>query len=191
MKRFFMTMLLAVVATSAFAQNWQELFAYTLDTGDYRTYFKIDRDAKYFSFDADGDQNNPIKNYKKVGNKETFDVYTEHMPDQLTAKVELTLVPDMEKTKIKTVEELAKQVIKVTYYPGNRVEQYGIKLKSQGGNYPFHDEPETPADQAEKIKEGAAKLLNKSKELIQNQKEKRDAKKAEKAENAEAGKEGK
>ncbi len=113
-----------------------------MDTGEYRTYFKLDRDAKYFSFDADGDQNNPIKNYKKVGNKETFDVYAEDMNDQFIAKVELTLDPDLANTKITTVDQLAKQ----------------------------------------QIKDGASKLLNKGKDLIQNQKEKREAKKQEKAE---------
>lgn len=181
MKRFFITMLLAVIATTSFAQNWQELFAYTLDKGEYRTYFKIDRDAKYFSFDADGDQNNPIKNYKKVGNKETFDVYVEHDPKQLCAKVEMTLVPEMEKTKIKTTEDLAKQTIKVTYYPGKNVDTYGIKLKSQGGNYPYHDDDPSAAA-TDKVKEGATKLFNKGKDLLQKQKEKREAKKAEKAE---------
>lgn len=182
MKRFFMTMLLAVVAASASAQNWQELFSYTLDTNEYRTYFKIDREAKFFSFDADSDQNNPIKNYKKSGNKETFEVYAEDMPSQFIAKVELTLDPELENTKITTVEQLAKQQIKV-FYPEDRVDSYGIKLKSQGGNYPFHDDgADSPAGQAAKIKDGAAKLLGKGKELIQNQKEKREAKKQEKAE---------
>lgn len=181
MKRFFITMLLAVVATSAFAQNWQELFSYDLKSGEYRTYFKIDRDAKYFSFDADGDQNNPIKNYKKVGNKETFDVYVDYNPSQMCAKVELTLDPALAKTKIKSTEDLAKQQIKVTRIPGNVVETYGIKLKEQGGNYPFHDDDPTAAA-TDKVREGATKLLNKGKDLLQKQKEKKEAKKAEKAE---------
>ncbi|MBO5700447.1 MAG: hypothetical protein J6R57_03395 [Bacteroidales bacterium] len=181
MKRFFITMLLAAVATTSFAQNWQELFSYDLSSGEYRTYFKIDRDAKFFSFDADGDQNNPIKNYKKVGNKETFDVYVDYMPNQLCAKVELTLVPEMEKTKIKTTADLEKQIIKVTHYPDKRVETFGIKLKSQGGNYPFHDDDPTAAA-TDKVKEGATKLFNKGKDLIQKQKEKREAKKEAKKE---------
>lgn len=182
MKRFIITMLLSVVATSAFAQNWQELFCYDLTSGEYRTYYKIDRDAMYFSFEADGDQNNPIKNYKKNGNTETFDVYLDYNPSELVAKVVLTLVPEMADTKIKTTEELAKQQIKVTQQPGGNVSEYGIKLKSQGGNYPFHGEPEPGPSQAERIKDGAAKLLGKSKEMIQNQKEKKEAKKKEKAE---------
>ena len=182
MKRFFITILLTAVAATSFAQNWQELFAYILDSGEYRTYFKIDRDAKFFSFgDADDDQNNPIKNYKKVGNKETFDVYVDYMPNQLCAKVELTLVPEMEKTKIKTTADLEKQIIKVTYYPDKRVETFGIKLKFQGGNYPYHDDEPTAAA-TDRVKEGATKLFNKGKDLIQKQKEKREAKKAEKAE---------
>ena len=181
MKRFFITMLLAVVATSAFAQNWQELFSYDLSSGEYRTYFKIDRDAKFFSFDADGDQNNPIKNYKKVGNKETFDVYVDFDPSQLCAKVELTLDPALAKTKIKSTADLAKQQIKVTRIPGNVVETYGIKLKEQGGNYPYHDDDPTAAA-TDKVREGATKLLNKGKDLLQKQKEKKEAKKAEKAE---------
>lgn len=93
----------------------------------------------------------------------------------------MTLVPEMEKTKIKTTEDLAKQTIKVTYYPGKNVDTYGIKLKSQGGNYPFHDDDPTAAA-TDKVKEGATKLFNKGKDLIQKQKEKREAKKAEKAE---------
>lgn len=185
MKRFFITVLLAVLATSAFAQNWQELFAYTLDNGEYRTYFKIDREGKFFSFDADRDQKNPIKNYKKVGNKETFDVYFESEHSRLVAKVEMTLVPELAKTKLKSAADVAQQPIKVTHYPGSRVESYGIKLKEQGGNYPYHDEPDS-YNATDKVKEGASKLFNKGKELVQKQKEKKEAKKE--AKKAEEGK---
>ena len=174
MKRFFITMVLAVLASSAFAQNWQELFSYELEKGEYRTYYKIDREGKYFSFDADTDQLNPIRNYKKVGNTETFDVYIDYQPNKLGYKVEMTLVPEMEKTKIKTVEDLKKQIIKVKHVAGGHVETYGIKLKSQGGNYPFHDEPE--AGPAGRVKD----LLGKGKDLLQKNKEKREAKKQEK-----------
>ena len=182
MKRFFIAVLMLGFASTMFAQNWTELFAYELEKGEYRTYYKIDREGKYFSFDADGDQLNPIKNYKKVGNKETFDVYLDYQPNTLGYKVEITLAPELENTKIKTVEDLKKQQIKVRRPGTDFVETYGIKLKSQGGNYPYHDdEPAGPGGQINKVKDGAKQLFNKGKEMMQKNKEKREAKKEEKA----------
>ena len=169
MKKIFITMLFVAFATSVFAQNWQELFSYDLESGEYRTYFKIDREGKFFSFEADGDQLNPIKNYKKTGNKETFDVYYDFQPDKLGYKVELTLVPELSKTKIKTVDQLSQQQIKVTHIEQKRVETYGIKLKSQGGNYPFHDDEDPVASrtgQIDKAKDAAVKVFNKGKDLF-------------------------
>lgn len=183
MKRFFITVLMLGFASTMFAQNWTELFAYELEQGEYRTYYKIDREGKYFSFDADGDQLNPIKNYKKVGNKETFDVYLDYQPNTLGYKVELTLAPELENTKIKSVEDLKKQQIKVRHHGTNVVETYGIKLKSQGGNYPYQGEEESsdPRNKIGKVKDGAKQLFSKGKEMMQKNKEKREAKKEEKA----------
>ena len=139
--------------------------------------------AQIFSFDADGDQLNPIKNYKKVGNKETFDVYLDYQPNTLGYKVELTLAPELENTKIKSVEDLKKQQIKVRRPGTDFVETYGIKLKSQGGNYPFQGEDEQagPGGQINKVKDGAKQLFSKGKEMMQKNKEKREAKKEAKA----------
>ncbi len=107
----------------------------------------------------------------------------DYQPNTLGYKVELTLAPELENTKIKSVEDLKKQQIKVRHHGTNVVETYGIKLKSQGGNYPYQGEEESsdPRNKIGKVKDGAKQLFSKGKEMMQKNKEKREAKKEAKA----------
>ncbi len=56
-----------------------KLTCYTPD-GKYATWYSIDRTAKTFEYDSDSDGITYIRNYKKTGNKETFDVYPKFDP---------------------------------------------------------------------------------------------------------------
>lgn len=80
-------MLLLFVVAIPYAQAKREkLMAYHIQEngsqGSYACRFWIDREEMKFYFDSDSEDesNMLIKNYKKTGDKETFDVYPEAAP---------------------------------------------------------------------------------------------------------------
>ena len=91
-KLFFLTFMLLVTTLSALAQSqmYYALYPVGKENSPASTHYKIDRAAKKFYFDSDSpsDANMLIKNYKKAGSKETFDLYPEVSPNEKIFHVE-------------------------------------------------------------------------------------------------------
>ena len=103
-KLILLFLLLATVIPYAQAKK-EKLRAYRIQEnggqGSYACQFWIDREAMKFYFDSDSEDeaNMLIKNYKKTGDKETFDVYPEVDPSVKHCAITL----DMEAGKNGTI----------------------------------------------------------------------------------------
>lgn len=144
---------------------------------DYReTRFWIDREANRFYFDADSDEEKIIKDYKKSGNKETFNFSPVEHPNQYEGKVELVVDPNLTMK-----DDLSGQYI-IVVQSGYKYE-YNIKLDSQDANCAkeaLRGGGNSPREAVKgKIVDGAKNLFDKSKDLFKK-KEKEDGEKEDK-----------
>lgn len=93
-KLFFLTsvFLISAAFVSAQSQTYYTLHPVGKENSPYYTFYKIDRAAKKFYFDSDSpsDANMLMKNYKKAGAKETFDLYPEIDPSVKIFAVEFS-----------------------------------------------------------------------------------------------------
>lgn len=171
MKTFLLsTLFLAGIAMTAAVQK-VHLKAYNLDNQQRCGQYWIDRNAQKFYFDSDSedDATMQMKNYKKTGNKETFDIYHKGQGEDM-GSVELLIDPNL-----KVVDDLSKQYIIINSKMYNGKIRLGVV--SEGQKIPGEakegrpDKGNTPdANLQEKaegnVKEKAKNLLNKGKNLF-------------------------
>lgn len=164
------TLFLAGIATMVAAQK-VHLKAYNLDYQQRCGQYWIDRNAQKFYFDSDSedDATMQMKNYKKTGNKETFDIYHKGQGEDM-GSVELLIDPNL-----KVVDDLSKQYIIINSKMYNGKIRLGVV--SEGQKVPGEakegrpDKGNTPdANLQEKtegnVKDKAKSLLNKGKNLF-------------------------
>ena len=172
MKRvLFTAMMLIGLCLSASAQE-EELFYYTNSTGtDFSIRDFIDRKAMIYRFDGDSEDEctMEMKNYKKNGNTETFDIYAKfgYQKGKKQGSITITTDPDLVVAKGKELD-LSKQKV-VINNSGHTYKYYFLtgkqhaKLYGRGGG----GESLNPVDKA---KEKGKDLLNKGKNLFKKKK---------------------
>ena len=136
-----------------------------------RMQFWIDREAMFFYYDSDSedDAKMQIKNYKKNGNKETFDIYQASTGEKW-GRVEIVIDPTLE---IKQGMDLTKQTmyLKTKYEDQKFAILHGQKQydeyyeKSGRGGDDVKDEIQKK-NPLNKAKDKAKGLLNKGKNLF-------------------------
>ena len=147
------------------------LFTLDIESGMSRMQFWIDREAMFFYYDSDSedDAKMQIKNYKKNGNKETFDIYQASTGERW-GKVEIIIDPTLE---IKKGMDLTKQTmyLKTKYedqkfailHGQKQYEQYYGKSGRGGSDVESELSGKNPLDKAKNKAKG---LLNKGKKLF-------------------------
>lgn len=176
MKRALFTILMFMgLAFSAFAQQ-EEIFYYTDANATSSTGRDfIDRKAMTYRFDGDSEDEctMEMKNYKKNGNTETFDIYAKFGYEKGKKKGNITITTDPNLVVTKGNVDLSNQkvVIKnsgVTYnyyfMTKKQTEKYYGK---SGGGKSSGGENLNPVDAA---KEKGKALLNKGKDLLKKKK---------------------
>ena len=172
MKRVLLSILMFVgLALSVSAQE-EELFYY-MDAKATDSYMRdfIDRKAMTYRFDGDSEDEctMEMKNYKKNGNTETFDIYAKfgYEKGKKQGSITITTDPDLVVTKGKELD-LSKQKV-VINNSGHTYKYYFLtgkqhaKLYGRGGG----GESLNPVDKA---KEKGKDLLNKGKNLFKKKK---------------------
>ena len=147
------------------------LFTLDIESGMSRMQFWIDREAMFFYYDSDSedDAKMQIKNYKKNGNKETFDIYQTSTGEKW-GRVEIVIDPTLE---IKQGMDLTKQTmyLKTKYEDQKFAILHGQKQydeyyeKSGRGGDDVKDEIQKK-NPLNKAKDKAKGLLNKGKNLF-------------------------
>ena len=172
MKRALLSILMFIgLALSVSAQE-EELFYYTNSTGtDFSIRDFIDRKAMIYRFDGDSEDEctMEMKNYKKNGNTETFDIYAKfgYQKGKKQGSITITTDPDLVVAKGKELD-LSKQKV-VINNSGHTYKYYFLtgkqhaKLYGRGGG----SESLNPVDKA---KEKGKDLLNKGKNLFKKKK---------------------
>ena len=172
MKRAFLSILMFIgLALSVSAQE-EELFYYTNSTGtDFSIRDFIDRKAMIYRFDGDSEDEctMEMKNYKKNGNTETFDIYAKfgYQKGKKQGSITITTDPNLVVAKGKELD-LSKQKV-VINNSGHTYKYYFLtgkqhaKLYGRGGG----GESLNPVDKA---KEKGKDLLNKGKNLFKKKK---------------------
>jgi hypothetical protein len=166
MKRaLFATLMLIGIALSASAQK-EEIFYYS-DTKAESFVARefIDRSAKTFYFDGDSEDDcvMEIKNYKKNGNTETFDIYVKQGPEKGKKNGSITIVTDPNLEVKKNEANLAKQTI--TIKSAGYTRKYYFMTEKQ--NNKFRGKHTNPIDKAKDKGNG---LLDKGKGLFKKNK---------------------
>lgn len=127
MKKLIFSVLVFLGFALSASAKIETIYAFGLESGNFAIKYMIDRDAKKFQFDSDSpdDANMLMKNYKKVGNKETFDLYPEIDPNTKLFSVELII-----DTTQKTVTDLKSQTITIKQN-GKVTENFSVKTQEQ------------------------------------------------------------
>ena len=174
MKRALLSILMFVgLALSVSAQE-EELFYY-MDAKATQSFMRdfIDRKAMTYRFDGDSEDEctMDMKNYKKNGNTETFDIYAKFGYEKGKKKGSITITTDPELVVAKGNVDLSKQKVTIKneygtknlyYLTGKQWNKY--QGKSGGG------EDRGSANPVDKAKDKAKDLLNKGKGLIKKKK---------------------
>ena len=174
MKRALLSILMFVgLALSVSAQE-EELFYY-MDAKATQSFMRdfIDRKAMTYRFDGDSEDEctMDMKNYKKNGNTETFDIYAQFGYEKGKKKGSITMTTDPELVVAKGNVDLSKQKVTIKneygtknlyYLTGKQWNKY--QGKSGGG------EGRGSANPVDKAKDKAKDLLNKGKGLIKKKK---------------------
>ena len=174
MKRALFTILMFMgLVLSAFAQQ-EEMHYYTDANGTGWTIRDfIDRKAMIYRFDGDSEDDctMEMKNYKKNGNTETFDIYAKFGYEKGKKRGSITITTDPNLVVTKDNVDLSNQkvVIKdgsVTYkyyfLTGKQNDKFRGKSSNGGGGGSLN-----PVDKA---KEKGKALLNKGKDLFKKKK---------------------
>ena len=174
MKRVLFTVLmLTVLCLSASAQK-EEMHYYSDSKGNSWVIREfIDRSAKMYYFDGDSEKDciMEMKNYKKNGNTETFDIYYHMGYNKGKKRGSITIVTDPN-LDIKAKElDLSKQTVTIKdgthtfkYYFLTEAQEkiYNKKIGKGGGS--------EGGSAIDKAKDKAKGLLNKSKNLFKKKK---------------------
>ena len=175
MKRALLSILMFVgLALSVSAQE-EEIFYYTDSKGtNFAIRDFIDRKAMIYRFDGDSEDEctMEMKNYKKNGNTETFDIYAKagYQKGKKQGSITITTDPDLVVAKGKELD-LSKQ--KVTIKNGGQTYKYYFLTGKQNAklfgksNRHGGDGDLNPVDKA---KDKAKDLLNAGKNLFKKKK---------------------
>lgn len=162
MKKFFILSVLLALAISASAKI-EFIYAYQYGTDNFYMRYRIDRDEKMFYFDGDSecDTEMLMKNYKKSGNKETFDIYAK-CDGKKVGSVVLIIDPSL-----KGKDDLSSQTMTVKAY--GSTQKYNVKNEKQedSGSKGSDSGDENIVDKA---KNKANVLFNKGKNLFKKKK---------------------
>ena len=173
MKRvLFTAMMLVGICLSASAQK-EALYYYSVEGMSFKIRNWIDRSAMMFYFDSDSEDEATMlmKNYKKNGNTETFDIYYHMGYNKGKKRGSITIVTDPN-LDIKAKElDLSKQTVTIKdgthtfkYYFLTEAQEkiYNKKIGKGGGS--------EGGSAIDKAKDKAKGLLNKSKNLFKKKK---------------------
>ena len=168
MKKNFILSFLLLTSTLTVSAQMKEVYAYTIaDDGGCKSFvtkYMIDRGAKKFRFDSDSEDDAKMlmKNYKKTGNKETFDIYPEMNPGTKLFSVELVVDPEQ-----KTNPNPKHQTL-IFKKDGKVTERYALKTEEQsnfgrnsGKVVKKTNAAQEDANPKEKISDGAKRMLKK------------------------------
>lgn len=171
MKRALLSILMFMgLALSVFAQK-EALYYYSLEGNSFAIREWIDRSAMMYYFDSDSESDAVmmIKNYKKTGNKETFDVYPKAYPDQKRGTITILTDPDF---KVSANPDFSKQTI--TLKVDGYTQKFGFMTESQRKMYDKISGKSSGASDGgsvvDKAKDKAKGLLNKGKNLFKKKK---------------------
>ena len=175
-KVLFTVAMLMGLCLTAYAQK-EPIYFYTEEGMSFRMRNWIDRSAMIFYYDGDSDGSMIMKNYRKEGNKETFDLYPNDDPN--TKYITMTIItdPDLQITsdmnlKTQTVTEKTQDF--TTVYGFLTEEQQKLYSKMTGGKDGGLDVgPDGGSERGnvvDKAKEKGKALLNKGKDLFKKKK---------------------
>lgn len=166
MKRVVLSLMLILGLSMSLSAKKEAMYAYDTSLADFCGMYWIDREAQLFYFDSDSedDATMMMKNYKKNGNKETFDIYQKSNPSKKVGSVVLVINPELTAKDDLTPQSLVVKAFGQTYNHGVKTEKQNGD-KSKGGDI---------NDVVDKAKEGAKNLFNKGKNLFKK-KDKKDA----------------
>ena len=167
MKRVVLSLILILGLSMSLSAKKEAMYAYDTSLADFCGMYWIDREAQLFYFDSDSedDATMMMKNYKKNGNKETFDIYQKSNPSKKVGSVVLVINPELTAKDDLTSQSLVVKAFGQTY-------NHGVKTEKQNGNKSKGGDMN---DVVDKAKEGAKNLFNKGKNLFK----KKDKKEAE------------
>lgn len=168
-RSLFVILIFLGFALSASAQK-EEIYYFNLKENSFVAREFIDRSGMTYYFDGDSEDDcvMEMKNYKKNGNTETFDIYTKLGSEKGKKRGSITIVTDPN-LDLKAQElDLSKQTVtikdgKYTYKYGFLTEKQYKKRFGKGGD----GESLNPV---EKAKEKGKALLNKGKNLFKKKK---------------------
>ena len=171
MKRvLFTAMMLIGLCFSASAQEVQMHYYSDSKGENWAIRDFIDRSAKIYRFDGDSEDEctMEMKNYKKNGNTETFDIYAKFGYEKRKKKGHITITTDPDLVVTKGNVDLSKQKVTIKDEYGTKnlyymtTKQYNKFYGRSGGS-----ESLNPVDKA---KEKGKDLLNKGKNLFKKKK---------------------
>lgn len=151
------------------------LFTLDIESGMSRMQFWIDREAMFFYYDSDSedDAKMQIKNYKKNGNKETFDLVVKSGYEKGKKIGSITLVTDPNlkvapgmSLKTQTVTENVHGYTDTSGFLTEAQRKLYDKMKGNGGS----DAGSDGGSVVDKAKDKAKGLLNKGKNLFKKKK---------------------
>ena len=169
MKRvLFTAMMLMGLCLSASAQK-EALFEYTVEGMNFGGRNWIDRSAKMFYFDSDSEDDATmlIKNYKKNGNKEMFDIYMKIDPS--TKFQSITIITD---PNLKVSKDMNLKTQTITRKGDDYSMTMGFLTEAQQKEYDKLSGKQTTSsgNAVDKAKEKGKALLNKGKNLFKKKK---------------------
>ena len=175
MKRTLLSILMFVgLALSVSAQE-AEMF-YFMDAKATDSYMRdfIDRKAMTYRFDGDSEDEctMEMKNYKKNGNTETFDIYAKFGYEKGKKKGHITITTDPDLVVTKGNVDLSKQKVTIKNEYGTKnlyfmtTKQWNKFFGKSGGV----GEDRGNANPVDKAKEKGKDLLNKGKNLFKKKK---------------------
>ena len=168
MKRvLFTAMLLIGLCLSASAQK-EALYLFSVEGMNFEMRNWIDRSKKMFYFDSDSDEGTMMmKNYKKNGNKETFDLYPKFDPSTKFASMTIITDPNLQvapgmNLKTQTITEKGDGYTKTSGFLTQEQEKMYDKVGGNSGSGSTSEE----GNVVDKAKAKGKALLNKGKNLF-------------------------
>ena len=178
MKRvLFTAMMLIGLCLSASAQK-EALYLFSVEGMDFEMRNWIDRSKKMFYFDSDSDEGTMLmKNYKKNGNKETFDLYMKFDPSIKFASMTIITDPNLKvapgmNLKTQTITEKGEGYTKTSGFLTQEQEKMYDKVGSKSGGDSASAGSAAPegGNAIDKAKAKGKDLLNKGKNLFKKKK---------------------
>lgn len=159
---------MAVASYSAEPRKFYYLYFEGQEDQFIGSWIIVDTDKMQCVYDGDSDGTALIKNYKKEGNKETFDVYDKHDTTQLIEKFEIvTTEAKTTITRIYGEHKTGPMVVGDEKQRDAHHEKVYGKKSSSGGEEKAEVSSKNPADKTKgKVAGGVKNLLNKGKNLV-------------------------